>query len=129
MSSPVLHQITLHLARSKAFPNGSANIGYDIVAPLDEDGRLDAVGWRLMRARCEVVRFRNGEEKRGLLLHRHGGVGGATWVIDYDAATDVDDEAGYRLGAHRLVAGEYVSITDEDDEMQTYRVIDSAPLA
>ncbi len=129
MTSAVLHQITLHLARSKAFPNGSANFGYDIIAPLDADGHLDVAAWKIAREKCEVVRFEDGEEKRGKLVHKHGGAGGATWAIDYDAARADDDEAGYRLGTHRFVVGEYVSIRDEDDEMHTFRVVDVAPLA
>ncbi len=128
MTSAVLHQITLHLARSKEFPNGSAKFGYDIVAPLDAEGHLDVAGWKAARERCEVVRFEDGAEKRGKLVHKHGGAGGATWAIDYDAARADDDEAGYRLGTHRFVIGEYVSIRDEDDEMHTFRVVDVAPL-
>jgi hypothetical protein len=128
MTDAVLHQITLHLARSKEFPNGSANDGYDIVAPLDGDGHLDAAGWKTLRDRCEVVRFVGTEERRGKLVHKHGGAGGATWAIDYDSARDDDDEAGYRLGSHSFVIGEYVSIRDGDDEMHTFRVVDVAPL-
>jgi hypothetical protein len=128
MTDAVLHQITLHLARSKEFPNGSANDGYDIVAPLDSHGHLDATAWKSVREKCEVVRFVGQEERRGKLVHKHGGAGGATWAIDYDAARDDDDEAGYRLGSHEFVIGEYVSIRDGDDEMHTFRVVDVAPL-
>jgi hypothetical protein len=32
-----------------------------------------------------------------------------------------DDEPGYRLGSHRFVEGEYLSIS-EDDTMRTFRV-------
>jgi hypothetical protein len=126
--SAVLYQITLHLARSREFPNGAANVGYDIIAPLDPDGHLDAAAWKTQRERCEVVRFKGAEERRGKLVHKHGGAGGATWAIDYDATTDADDEDGYRLGTHRFTVGEYVSIRDEDDEMHTFRVVDVAPL-
>jgi hypothetical protein len=128
MTDAVLHQITLHLARSKEFPNGSATDGYDIVAPLDAEGHLDAAGWKSVREKCEVVRFQGSEERRGKLVHKHGGVGGATWAIDYDSARDDDDEAGYRLGTHRFAIGEYVSIRDGEDEMHTFRVVDVAPL-
>ena len=31
----MLHHITLHLARSKQFPEGSSRYGYEITAPLD----------------------------------------------------------------------------------------------
>jgi hypothetical protein len=129
MPNTALHQITLHLARSKEHPKGMAGIGYDIVAPLDADGHLDAALWKSMRDRCEVVRFQGGLEQRGRLVHRQGGTGGATWVIDYDATRADDDEAGYRLDTHRFVTGEYVSLRDGADEMHTYKVVDVAPLA
>ncbi len=36
-----LKRIRLILARSKAFPEGSARHGYEFVAPLDPDGQHD----------------------------------------------------------------------------------------
>ncbi len=119
----MLHRITLHLARSRQFPDGSSRHGYEIVAPLDADGRLDPAEWRSRRRSCRVRRFWAGEPARqGRLFHRPGGAGGATWLIDYNDATDTDDEAGYRLGTHRFVPGEYVSVRDEDGEMHTFRI-------
>jgi hypothetical protein len=119
----MLHRITLHLARSRQFPDGSSRHGYEIVAPLDADGRLDPAEWRSRRRSCRVRRFWAGEPARqGRLIHRPGGAGGATWLIDYNDATDADDEAGYRLGTHRFVPGEYVSVRDEDGEMHTFRI-------
>jgi hypothetical protein len=42
MSLPhVLKRIRLELARSKEFPVGSANHGYEFVAPLDNNGHID----------------------------------------------------------------------------------------
>lgn len=123
-----LHRITLHLARSKEFPEGTSLNRYEITAPLDDAGHLDAMAWKERRRDCTVLRVNGREKKSGLLVHRHGGAGGATWTIDYDAGSDLDDEAGYRLGSHSFVAGEYVSIRDEDDEMHTFRVVDVEPL-
>ena len=36
-----LKRIRLHLARSKEFPAGSADHGYEFVAPLDSNGHID----------------------------------------------------------------------------------------
>jgi hypothetical protein len=119
----MLHRITLHLARSREFPDGSSRHGYEIVAPLDADGHLDAAEWRGRRRSCRVRRFWAGEPARnGQLIHRPGGAGGATWLIDYDGGSDTDDEAGYRLGTHRFAPGEYVSVRDEDGDMHTFRI-------
>jgi hypothetical protein len=124
----VLQRITLHLARTKQHPEGTSKIGYDIVAPLDRAGRLDADAWRAHRAECRVKRFRASKpEAYGVLLHRPGGVDGATWAIDYNLDRADDDEVGYRLGSHSFKLGDYVSIRDEDGEMQTFRVADVRP--
>lgn len=125
----MLHHITLHLARCKDYPEGSARFGYEITAPLDAAGRLDDAEWRHVRAQCHVRRFWGEERDRyGLLVHRAGGSGGATWAIDYDPARAFDDEAGYRLNKHRFAEGEYVSIQDEDEELHTFQVVEVRPL-
>lgn len=117
-------RITLHLARNKDHPVGSHAHGYDIVAPLGPDGRIDVEEWRRHADVCRVRRFRPGEpDQIGYLRHRAGGAGGATWIVDYDAGRSDDDEPAYRLGDHRMNVGEYVSIRDEDDELKTFQII------
>ena len=92
----MLQNISLRLARNPEHPEGSPLHGYDIVAPLDPAGHLDAESWRKARDRCRVRRIRDGEPTRhGRLVHRAGGADGATWVIDYDDRTSADDEACY----------------------------------
>ena len=61
--------------------------------------------------------------EHGLLVHKPGGKGGATWAFDYNQDSADDDEAGYRLGEHRFVPGEYVSIRGEDGALHTYVVV------
>lgn len=119
-----LHRVTLTLARCPEHPDGSAGRGYDIVAPLGADGRLDSALWHEARDRCRVRRFWTGEpDRHGRLVHRAGGEGGATWLIDYDDRTTDDDEPGYRLGTHAFVEGEYLSIREAgDEEYHTFRV-------
>jgi hypothetical protein len=120
----MLHHITLHLARSKDFPEGSARHGYEITAPLDEQGRLDQEEWARKRAHCRVRRFwPNEADRQGVLVHRPGGAGGATWMIDYKQDRPGDEEAGYRLNQHRFVKGEYVTIQDEDEKPYTFEVV------
>lgn len=110
---PGLSRVTLTLARCPEHPDGSTGRGYEIVAPLTPDGHLDPALWRETRDRCRVRRFWIGEPGRhGRLVHRAGGEGGATWLIDYEDWTNEDDEAGYHLGTHVFVEGEYVSIRD-----------------
>jgi len=115
-----LKTIRLNLARTPEFPDGSERHYYRFTAPLDSDGHLDPEGWRANRERCRVVRNWAGEEEDiGHLVHRPGG----TWAFHYDIGGDEGDEAGFKLSTHRFVPGEYVSIRDEDGEMNTFRVV------
>lgn len=121
-------RIRLNLARSKEFPSGSARHGYEFVAPLDDNGNIDAESWRQHREHCGVRRFWEGEaDEIGKLVHKPGGKSGR-WVFDYDDTAEFDDEAGYRFGEHAFRPGEYVSIRDEDGEMHTFQVATVEPV-
>lgn len=120
MTVHILSKIRLNLARSHDYPSGSAQHGYEFIAPLSEDGHIDAEKWKSHRDRCRVRRFWEGEEEDiGHLVHKPGG----SWAFTYDIEGDEDDEAGYRFGLHAFVPGEYVSIRDEDGEMHTFQVV------
>jgi hypothetical protein len=125
----VLKRIRLNLARSKEFPAGSPRHGYEFVAPLDADGRIDPELWAEHRAHCRVRRFWGQDEEVGRLVHKPGGSEHARWVFDYDETAEADDEAGYRLGEHRFQPGEYVSIRDEEGDMHTFKVVSVEPAA
>ncbi len=123
---PVSH-IILRLARTKAFPEGSLRRGYDIRAALDEFGHLSVVAWRDHRTAYSVQRFWDDEPvMHGTLVHRAGGVGGATWAVHY-AGRAQEDEEGFRLGEHVMQRDEFVSIRDDEGVMQTFRVSDVKP--
>jgi hypothetical protein len=119
-----LKRIRLHLARSKEFPEGSSRHGYEFVAPLDANGHIDPALWRQHREHCRVHRFWEGESDQvGRLTHKPGGAEHARWVFDYDESRADDDEAGYRFGGHAFKLGEYVSITEDDGDVHTFRVV------
>lgn len=123
MHSAVLKHIKLTLARSKDYPNGSSEIGYDLVAPLDERGHIDLSSWKKHRAACRVRHFSPGEnDKTGLLVHKAGGAEHGRWIFDYNVARDDDDETGFLFGRHKFVPGEYVSIDDARGTMHTFMV-------
>lgn len=124
----VLKRIRLKLARSKEFPQGSTKHGYEFVAPLRSDGRIDVELWRKHREHCGVRRFWEGEDDEiGRLVHKLGGAEHARWIFDYDETAEDDDEAGYRFGDHAFRNGEYVSIRDADGEMHTFQVVSVEP--
>jgi len=112
-----LCHVRLELAREKGHPEGERAIGYDLVIPLTEGGRLDPVAWKGNQAGCRVRRFRPDEEDLiGHLRRKPGG----QWYFDY-VDGEKDDEIGFRLGEEHFVAGEYVSIRT-DGVMHTYQV-------
>lgn len=112
-------RIRLELAREPGHPEGARTIGYSVVAPLKDGGRLDAETARAFRDDCVVVRFHAGQEdQRGHLRRRPGG----SWAFHYDLPSDEeDDDPAYRLDEHRFAPGEYVTIIEDEGE-HTYRV-------
>ncbi len=104
--SPRFRHIRLELARSPEAPEGDGGVGYDLVAPLDANDRLDGEALKTAGERNRVRRFRDGEtEAVGRIVRGPGG----RYVFDFEEG-DADDEAGFRLDEEQFVAGEYVSI-------------------
>lgn len=115
--SPAFRHIRLLLAREKGHPAGDRTEGYDLLAPLDDDGLLDAAEWRTHRTDCRVRRFHAGaDDQIGCLRRKPGG----QWYFDYSEG-DLDDEIGFRLGEERFRTGEYVSI-GRSGTMHTYQI-------
>ena len=116
--------VRLELAREPDHPAGSPLHGYELVAPLDADGLLDLEEWRQTKAKCKVRRFWPEEDDRlGTLTHN-----GSHWRFHYGATPEDDDEDIFKLGNHKLLVGEYVSVREEDDELHTFRVVKSDPM-
>jgi len=119
-----LYRVTLALARSKEAPDGDPSHGYVFVAPLDAGGHLDASAWKADRARCTVERILHRKvEECGHLVHV-----GQGWHFDYQTGTRRDDEALYKLDRHTLTPGEYVSVTEHDGVLRTFRIASVVPV-
>ncbi len=122
-----LSRITLRLARNpgEGAPEGDPSRGYTIVAPLDPDGRIDLSAWRMARSRCTVVRFSPDPDERadGWLSHN-----GSHWYFRYDEDLEGPDEPVFRLGEHRMVADEFVSVIHKDGASLVYRITDVTAL-
>jgi hypothetical protein len=115
-------RIQLHLARSKEFPSGATDRGYELIAPLDAKGHIDSELWKTHRGQCRVRRFWGDDEQIGYLVHKPGGAEHARWIFDYDKSRTDDDEAGYRFGAHVFARGEYLTIRDHGHD-HTFKVV------
>jgi len=117
--------VRLALARSQDFPEGSVSHGYEFIAPLDPDGRIDTSAWKKLKDKCRVVRFwGDAPEEEGTL--RHVGRG---WRFDYDKTNDADDEPFFKLDKHTLSPGSFVSITEHDGVQRPFRVLMVTPAA
>lgn len=116
-----LSRIVMRLARNPGSEfGGDDRRGYTLTAPLTADGRLDAEAFAKARAECSVRRFAPDEDAvMGRLARR-----GQNWFFDYDSASSDDDEPVHRLGDHRFVVGEYVTVTDEDGQPLTYKIVE-----
>jgi hypothetical protein len=109
--------IRIELAREPGHPEGDTAFAYVIVAPLDNNDRIDAQLWRTHREACRIARLRpDQEDALGQLVHRPGG----GWTFHYDAG--MPDEFGVHFADERFVLGEYVSIK-EAGKTHTYRVV------
>ncbi len=120
-----LRKVTLHAARSKEFPEGSIRHGYDFVAPLTEEGRIDLEAWKVHRGECFAHRFWAGEPSmQGLLVRHPGGRGGSTWAFEWKSPPSAtsDEDEGFRFGDHVFKVGEYVSIREAEGDLLTFRV-------
>jgi hypothetical protein len=111
-------RIRLELAREAGHPEGEAGIAYILVAPLDDNGHIDAAAWKQHREACRIARLRPGKDNDlGHLEHRPGG----SWAFHYDISGDAPVEVGHHFENQRFVAGEYVSINEEGG-IHTFRV-------
>jgi hypothetical protein len=111
------HRIRLELAREPGHPVGSHQHGYEFVAPLSDNGRIDSKLWKAHPDECRVIRFRPDDRDVGHLVHRPGG----SWAFHYDVDGNEEDEGGYRFSDEPFVVGEYVSIR-EADKTHTFQV-------
>ena len=111
--------IRLELARNSGWPEGSRNCGYEFKAPLGEDAHIDVEAWRADKNACTVRRFWVGEDdEEGHLIHtRH-----RTWAFSYVPGEE-DDTPFFRFESHAFEAGEYVTITEHDDNAYTFKIV------
>ena len=118
-----LNRIVMRLARNPGteFAEGDDHRGYALVAPLTADGMIDDGEYRKRPKACTVRHFAPDEDAYEGRLNKRGD----RWFFDYGDQADADEPL-YRLGQHRFALGEYVSITDEDGRLLTYKVTDVA---
>lgn len=114
-----LQRVRIELARSKEFPDGSANHGYEFNIPLTADAKFDAAAWEKDSQLCTVVKFApRTDDAHGQIVRREEG----GWAFSYERG-DWDDEPVFRMEAHTFKPGEYVTVTDAFEEEHVYIVI------
>lgn len=121
-----LTRVILRLGRNPdaGFPDGDDEYGYVIHAPLDADNKLDSTLWREKKDQCTVRRFHPNEAASdGWLRHR-----GDNWYFWYDEEDEGPAEPLFKLGAHELRAGEYVTVRERDGDVLTFRIAEAVKL-
>ncbi|MBX3499077.1 MAG: hypothetical protein KF889_06495 [Alphaproteobacteria bacterium] len=125
----MLCRISLRLGPTPQEPQGRSDYGYEITAPLDREGYLDASELRARHGHCRVARFAPGEPHRyGQLVYRSGRKGRGMWAIDYDISPCGDDEDACGLDEHCFEVGELVRLRDSHGAFQSFRVVRVVPL-
>jgi hypothetical protein len=114
-----LRTIRLELARTAEYPEGSAQCGYEFVAPLDAEGHLHLESFKKQKDKCRVHRFWAGEKvQTGALMH----LGHDRWVFSYEPGQE-DDEPAFHFDRHQFVPGEYVSVTEHDGVRRPFKIV------
>lgn len=121
-----LSRIVMRMARNPGteFAGGDDHRGYTLTAPLTADGMLDEAAYAKSKTQCVVRRFAPDEAAADGRLARKG----ERWFFDYDDEDSADDEPVHRLGQHRFALGDYVSVSDEDGRLLTYKVMEVTEL-
>jgi hypothetical protein len=120
-----LSRIVMRLARNPGteYSGGDDHRGYALTAPLTADGMIDEAAYGKAKTQCVVRRFAPDEDAVDGRLARKG----ERWFFDYDDGDGADEEPVHRLGEHRFSLGEYVSVSDEDGRLLTYKVTEVTP--
>jgi hypothetical protein len=114
-----LSKILLALARQPGNPICDRGIGYEIIAPLDLAGHIDADLWRANADLCKATRFhRNEEEQFGHLVRRSDGV----WAVCYARGGGDEEGACHFDDEQAFLPGGCITITEKGAE-RLYQVV------
>jgi hypothetical protein len=127
----MFHRISLRLAPTPQCPKGCDKCGYEIIAPLDRNGMLDAEELKDKEGLCTVEHFAPGEARRsGRLVHRPGRARRpGMWAFDYGTGGCGDDEDVYGLERIVFEPDAIVSLRDCHGAFQPFTVVRFEPLA
>jgi len=117
-------RVQLVSAGNKGHPEPSASIGYILVAPLTEDGRIDGDLWRQYHEFCGMIRLRPGASNDvGHIFRNRDG----TWTFRYDVTGNSTGESANYLCSERFLTGLGASILD-DGGLHTFLVTSIEPI-
>mgnify|MGYP001619327543 CR=1 FL=1 len=118
-----LKRVLMTMARNPGFPNGDSRYGYEFIAPLTPDGRLDAGAWEAVEAKCTVRHFEPGkDDENGMLVLDED-----RWFFDYNQDFDADDEPLFKLDKHIMLEGEYITVTEHDRKQRAFQIVSVRP--
>ena len=118
-----LMNIRLELGRTRTSPDGDPRRGYEFIAPLDDDGHLDAAVWRLEETNCWVRSFwPDRPDRKGWF--RHVGRG---WRFEYPSQDQSGQEPIFKLDRHVLSPGFCVTLTEDDGAQLPFKIASVFP--
>lgn len=115
MSPAHLAVIRLEHADGPELPRTGDRRVYEITAPVDGAGRLDADRWTALRRSCAVRRLHAPEETRALVCRPNG-----DWA---------DEDGAVRLVGRTFRPGASVAVREADGATRTFRVTSLRALA
>jgi hypothetical protein len=119
-----LKKVRLELARTAGFPTGSSMHGYEFIAPVMADGRVDVDVWDRVKELCRVTRFWGDEPWEYGVFARTG----HGWCFSYGHGNERTRENLFKLDRHHLTPGAFISVTEHDGVQRPFRVAAVTPL-
>ncbi|MEM8986214.1 MAG: hypothetical protein AAGC95_05770 [Pseudomonadota bacterium] len=115
-----LKYVHLTIARNPGedIPEDEYDQRYLITAPLTPEGHIDETLWRDHKDKCEARHITAGRADRIGKLTRRGGA----WRLHYPGDAPSDDEMLFHLDTHKFLPGEYVTVSEPDGDVFTYRI-------
>lgn len=109
--------VSLELARTEDFPEGSSTHAYVLRLPLDADGLVEHERLKHPDERPTVRRsWPNEHDRVGVVVAVPGG-----WAFSYSPGEE-DDEPIFHLENHPIRPGDYLTITETDGKKLPFRV-------
>lgn len=116
-------RIRLEPASDRGRRQRAQSIGYILVAPIDGNGRIDSVLWRLYHEFCGIIRLRPAAAVETAHLLRKSG---RSWAFQFEGDHS-ENAISHDFITDRFILGDHVSIREES-EFHIFEVVSIEPV-